>query len=293
MKFPFKQTIQYKTVALLLFVTFTFSSTNAQSNLESIVRDILNLDQPEQYLNNYMEPFSTAFGSIVAGTIYHRAGGKEFPGIDVGLVYHYMKIPEAARTFADAAGRQPTVFGEKIPGSSGIPGTGNNELLIPQLQLNIGLFSGFEMMLRGSNYHINDIGEMSLRGFGVKYGLSDLLPETRVPLDMSVQVVYLTYGIDKWLNSGSFAMNLQLSANLMSSALKIFGGVGYESSSLKISTQKITDIGDAAIGDVSILGENRFRVTLGTNLKILFLNTHIEYNLGKYNSASAGLMLGF
>ena len=277
----------------MFIVVFSFADTNAQSPLESIVRDILSLDAPQPYLESYFEPFSTAFGSIVAGTIYHRAGVKEFPGIDIGLVYHYMNIPGAERTFTDAAGKQPTVFGETTPGPSGIPGTGTNELLIPQLQLNVGLFSGFELMLRGSNYRIPDVGDMSLRGFGVKYGLSDLLPVSRVPLDMSVQVVYLTYGIDKWLNSGSFAMNLQLSANLVSTTLKIFGGIGYESSSLKISTQKITDIGDAAIGDVSILGQNRFRMTLGANLKILFLNTHVEYNLGKYNSVSAGLMLGF
>ena len=291
MKFPFEPRIKFRTTFLIFAVIFSIANVRAQSNLESIVRDILYLDDAETYLQEYMQPFSTSFGTIVSGALYHRANVKEFPNFDIGISGHYLRIPASARSFVYMGEQQPTVFGDHSPGSAGIPGTGQGELLIPQIQLNMGLFSGFEFMLRGSNIQVTDIGEMNFRGFGVKYGLSDLLSVMFVPMDMSVQVLYHTFGIENWLNSGTFAMNVQISAQVIAPALAMFGGVGYESTSLKISTDKISGIGDAAIGDFSINGLNKIRVTLGSSLTFLFLNGHIEYNLGKYNSAAAGVMI--
>ena len=134
---------------------------------------------------------------------------------------------------------------------------------------------------------------MDFFGIGVKYGLSDIVPMMAIPLDMSVQVIYHTYSIGNWLNSGTFAMNLHTSTDLKVIPLNIYGGIGYESTSLKLSTDEISDIGSSAVGDISINGQNKLKGTLGAGFTLWLLNIHAEYNFGVYNSAAAGAMIVF
>ena len=139
----------------------------------------------------------------------------------------------------------------------------------------------------------SNIGNMDFFFILLKYGLSDIVPMTTIPLDMSVQVIYHTYSIENWLNSGTFAMNLQTSTDLKVIPLNIYGGIGYESTSLKLSTDEIFDIGSSAVGDISINGQNKLRGTLGAGITFWLLNIHAEYNFGVYNSAAAGAMIVF
>jgi hypothetical protein len=38
-------------------------------------------------------------------------------------------------------------------------------------------------------------------------------------------------------------------------------------------------------------GENKSRLTIGLSVKILLVNVNADYNIGKYNSYSAGIMI--
>lgn len=286
--------LKYKYLVIVALILGVWSeNSKASDNLESIIRDMLKRDYPVSYIQSYMQPFATAFGTAVVSGIYHRAFNKEFPHADLGIKAIRMKVPESGQYFKFENEKVPTVFGPVTQDSAKVPGTGCHEYTIPMYQFSMGMFSGFEVMIRGSKYNISDIGNMDFFGIGVKYGLSDIVPIMAIPLDMSVQVIYHTYSIGNWLNSGTFAMNLHTSTDLKVIPLNIYGGIGYESTSLKLSTDEISDIGSSAVGDISINGQNKLRGTLGAGFTLWLLNIHAEYNFGIYNSAAAGAMIVF
>jgi hypothetical protein len=276
-----------------MFTGLSHSTLSAQNNLESRLRDMLKQGLPESYIQGYMQPFSTAFGTIAAGGVYHRATAKEFPHLDFGINVVSLEIPDRAGTFVYEGVTIPTFFGTRASAGEYPGGIDLNRITVPQVQLNLGLFSGFEMMLRGNKYSISEIGEVDFLGVAIKYGLSDILPVPESPIGMSVQVLYHTYGISNWFNSGTFAMNLQSSLDLLVIPVNIYGGLGYESSSLKISTDKIPAIGEDGIGDISINGKNKLRLTIGAGLNLYFMNIHADYNFGEFHSFAAGAMIVF
>ena len=293
MKFHYKGVIGHLLFLIAVFVSIMSNRAEAQDNLENIIREMLKNDYPVTYIQSYMQPFATAFGTTVISGVYHRAYAKEFPHGDIGIKAIRIHIPDQDRFFIYENEKVPTVFGQVTNDSSLATGTGLIKYTLPIYQLNFGMFSGFEVMIRGNKYFIREIGNMEFWGLGVRYGMSDIIPMTIIPLDMSVQVIYHTYSMGDWLNSGTFAMNLQTSTDLKVIPVTIFGGVGYESTSLKLSTDKIPEIGSSAVGDISINGKNKLRVTIGAGVTLLLFNIHAEFNYGEYNSVAGGAMFVF
>ncbi len=293
MKFSFKRKMYPYLLLGTALLTVLSSKAEAQDNLETIVRDMLINEYPVTYIQSYLQPFATAFGTTVIGGIYHGAYAKEFPHSDLGIKAIKMQIPEDEKFFSYEDQKLPTVFGPATNDSSSAPGTGLDNYVLPLFQANIGMFSGFEIMVRANKYNIPELGKMDFFGLGVRYGLSDIIPVTVIPIDMSVQVIYHTYSMGEWLNSGTFAMNLQTSTELSAIPLTIYGGIGYESTSLKLTTEEISDIGNYAVGDISINGKNKTRATIGAAISLFIFNVHAEYNFGKYPSAAAGALVVF
>jgi len=277
----------------LLFVLFTTNGATAQINLESTLRTIIQQGYPAAYIQGYMQPFANALGTVVSGGLYHRASVKNFPSSDLGLNMIFLSLPGEEEYFIYQGEKVPTFFGPSNPGGTTVPGSGLTSLKVPLVQLNMGLFSNFELMVRGYNLKNDEIGKMDLLGVGVKYGLSDLIPVAMFPLEISVQALYHTYNIGNWLSSGTFAMNLHGSFDMSVIPIDIYAGVGYENTSLKIKTGEIPDIGADEVGDISINGENDLRMTLGLSWTFYLLNLHADYNLGFYNSFVAGAMIVF
>ena len=293
MKFHYKGFMGKFIFLVVVFVSILSNRAESEDNLENIIREMLKNDYPVTYVQSYMQPFATAFGTTMITGIYHRAYTKEFPHGDLGIKAIRIHIPDQDQFFIYENEKVPTVFGPVTNDSSHTTGTGLKKYTLPIYQLNFGMFSGFEVMIRGNKYTIPEIGTMEFWGLGVRYGMSDIIPMTIIPLDLSVQVIYHTYSMGDWLNSGTFAMNLQTSTDLKVIPVTIFGGIGYESTSLKLSTDKIPEIGSSAIGDISINGKNKLRATIGAGVTILLFNIHFEFNYGEYNSAAAGAMFVF
>lgn len=280
-------------IAVVILVTILSSRCQAQDHLENIVREMLIAGYPVTYIQGYLQPFATAMGTTVISDIYHRAYAKELPHGDVGIKAIRMHIPDKEQFFDYENRSVPTIFGPVTNDSGYATGTGLKSYTIPLYQLNMGLFSGFEVMLRGNTASIPEIGKMDFFGLGVKYGLSDILPMIVIPLDMSVQVIYHTFGLGGWLKSGTFAMNLHTSTDLKALPLTFYGGVGYESTSLKLRTDKIPQIGDHATGDISVNGKNKLRATVGAGITLFLFNVHAEYNFAQSNSVALGAMIVF
>lgn len=285
-----KQKILYAMVSSVVVFSQLFAQN--EYSLESQLRNILIQGYGESYLKGYMQPFATAFGTAMGGAVYHRAYTKNFPHFDLGVSGVYMRIPDEAKTFNYNGDEVSTFFGPNEPGSTGITGSNLESIVLSQIQLNLGLFSNFEVMLRGRNIvPIKEIGDINLLGLGMKYDISDLLPATVPDLYLSAQAIYQTLNVCKWLRSATFGMNVQASKDIAFLPLGIYAGIGFEITSLKIKTDYIPDIGSYGIGDVSIEGENKFRLTIGLSLNLTILNVHADYNIGTYDSIAGGLMV--
>ena len=282
------------TIILSLFY-FSPPVLRAQNNLENNVKIILS-DQNKGavYLKGYAQPLTTSFGVIMGGSLFHSADINLIPHLDIGLSIYSIKIPDKAKSFYWQGEPVPTFFGTEDPVEGAVRGTELGKLMIPQLQLNLGLFTDFELMLRGNpSYKKDEIGEITIYGVGIKYGLTDLISITDFEIALSAQAAYHLLRVSNWLNTGTFSMNVQASKNLLFLPIGIYTGVGYDATSMTMSTDEISGIGDNAIGDVKLSGENGLRVLLGISVNIYFLSIHIDYNINKYNSIGAGVKLVF
>jgi len=282
---------------ILVFMSICWGQTELESNLIQILNPNLNSnyndDYLRKYLKGYMQPFVTAFGSAVSGAMYHRATVKEFPRFDAGISAVFINIPSESKKFTDLRRNEvPTVFGSSVKPvhENRLPGgTGLNSILVPQLHVNLGLVSGFEATARYLKFKINEFGDISLMGLGVKYGFGKFMPI--FPIDLSIQAMYHKFSIGDWLDSGTIGMNLQLSKDFELFPLDFYGGIGFENTSMIVKTGMIPIDNKLSLGDISIDGKNNFRFNLGVSWTLLIFNLHTDYNFGKNNSISFGAMI--
>ena len=279
----------------LIIPVIIHAQNNLDNNLENNVRIILNdPTKDEDYLKGYTQPLVTSFGTIMGGSLFHRADIKLFPHLDVGLSFYSIKMPDKSKVFTWNGDYVPTFFGTDDPPEGAVRGTDLSKVMIPQLQMNLGLFADFELMIRGNpSYIIDEIGEITIFGVGVKYGLSDLITISNFDLALSAQVAYHMLRVSNWLNTGTFSMNVQASKNLPFLPLGLYTAVGYDATSMTMSTDEISGIGDNAVGDVKLNGENGLRVLFGVSVNVYVFTVNIDYNISEYNSFGAGVKLVF
>ena len=283
---------------IVLILIFIVSGASGQTDLENNLKLILNPgsshseDYLKSYVKGYMQPFVTAFGTAISGSMYHRATAKGFPQFDVGISFVYLDLPDDALMFNDPQNNLvPTVFGKASISNALAAGTGKSSILVPQIQINLGLISNFEVTGRYLNLNITEFGDISLMGLGVKYGFGEYVPI--FPIDLSVQAMYHKFSIGDWLDSGTIGMNLQLSKGLIFLPVDLYGGIGFENTSMVVKTGSIPVDNLLNIEDVRIDGENNFRINFGLSWTLAFFNVHADYNFGKYNSLSFGAMIVF
>jgi hypothetical protein len=167
-------------------------------------------------------------------------------------------------------------------------------LSVPQIQLNLGLSANFEIMVRGiSSYRINEIGNIDIYGIGFKYGLSDLVSSSDYIIDLSVQATYHIMRVERWLDAGSFAMNIQFSKDFYFLPLGLYAGVGYEATSMTINTKKIGGISETMSEEIKLTDYNSLRFLLGTSLTFYFVSFHLDYNISEFHSVAGGIKIVF
>ena len=82
---------------------------------------------------------------------------------------------------------------------------------------------------------------------------------------------------------------ITLQASKGFSILSVYGGVGFESSSMDVNY--VTDSGVPV--KFSLDGDNKFRTTLGARLKLLIFTINADYNMGEFNTVNMGIGLTF
>ncbi len=211
-----------------------------------------------------------------------------------------MKITFAQRTITtntSLGSRTDTIPGQIIPLPVG--GILDGVTLVPFFapQLSIGTFVGTQFTFRylPSVKVSADIGEFKYFGFGVQHNPGIWFPNP-LPVDLSVSYFTQTLDVGTIFSTKTSAFGVNVSKRFGPGALNItpYAGFLIESSTMTFTYDYNVELANGQIQANHITfdleGENKSRITLGLSLKILFLNVNADYNLGKYNSASAGLM---
>ncbi len=141
-----------------------------------------------------------------------------------------------------------------------------------------------------------DFGNISYFGFGLQHNPGVFLP-TPLPLDVAVAFYTQTFKIgEEFFKVKTTAFGVNASKKLGIGPINITPYAGFMLEKSTIDIAYVYEIGDL-LGtpreiDIAIHfeGENRSRIILGLSLKLLLFNINADYNIGKWNSFTVGLM---
>lgn len=293
----------HRLIRFMLMIAL-FGSLQVQSqDLESLL---------ERYAGDnasgYVEPLVSAFGANMNSGWYYRAKTPQ-SGFHFNIRLNAMAtmFKDDQRTFtASTEGyftpvqdvETPTIIGNgegtsvsnegfgtvfTFPGGYDI---GSFALAVPTLT--IGSIAGTEASIRYISATANeDIGEIKLFGYGLRHNISQYFPTLLI--DVSAGFGYTKLDVGDILNASATTFHLQAGKSF--SVLNLYGGLAYESSSADIS-YTYTESGTPLDVNIEVDGKNKFRMTFGAGLSLLFMHLNIDYNIGSLNLVNAGLSFG-
>lgn len=252
----------------------------------------------------YLQPLADAFGANINSGFYHTANISA--GFHMSLTVEAMAafVPNDKKKFTATTEdpfypttmtQAPTIFGSVDPVSvSGVGGTAyvfpgglnakNFPLAVPQLT--VGSVLGTEATLRYVDVKVSsDVGTVKLLGGGVRHSISQYLRE--FPLDLSVGFFIQKFDVGEIISANATLIGAQASYPV--GILTLYGGTGYEKSSMDVSYDSDTDTTKVKF---KLDGVNSVRFTLGVALKLAILQIHADYNLGSQSVACAGVGFG-
>ena len=164
-------------------------------------------------------------------------------------------------------------------------------------QLSLGTIFGTRVTFRylPSITISEEFGKLKYFGFGIQHNPGVLLP-TPLPLDVAVGFFTQTLEVGTLFKAKTTAFGLNASKKLGIGPINItpYAGFMLEKSNIDITYDFVLDEGtiDEMIIPVAfkLEGENRSRITLGLSIRLLMLNFNADYNIGKYNSVTVGVM---
>ncbi len=140
-----------------------------------------------------------------------------------------------------------------------------------------------------------ELGKFKYFGFGIQHNPGVLLP-TPLPFDVGVGYFTQTLEIGTLFKVKTTAFGINASKRLGVGPINItpYAGFMIEKSNIDITYDFVLDEGtiDEQVIPIAfeLEGENRSRITLGLSIRLLMLNFNADYNIGKYNSVTVGVM---
>lgn len=229
-------------------------------------------------------------------------------------------------------GEEELAFDFEMPRGTDVP-----YVPAPMVQASVGLVKGTDVTVRYLPPLTlpNDIN-LDLWGLGLKHEITQWLPGGKlIPVNISLQSGFtnlnssIAFNVDPeqgsdveneydpstWdgqkaaLSSNAFNINVLVGKTLP--FISVYGGIGYETSSLSINTpgsypvtvpnedypnnsdqpKKIEKIDNPI--DISYSDNNSFRGLVGTRLKLAFFNITASYTLSKYPVGQVGVGFSF
>lgn len=272
---------------------------------------------PSWEAEKYVKPLATYLGTYSNSGTYHSADVDDFFGFKFSIIGMLTVIPENQRTFkadpkvngGEELNETATIFGKKggyFLSNNGFviypSGLGLKTVLLGIYQVSGSLF-GTELMLRYFPTQKFDNLKAGLFGFGLKHEVSRYFP--LLPFDISVQLLYSTLLIEHKtddpadyvkFNSKNFAFNVHASKSI--GVLFVYGGLQYESSVLDVSYYFKDPDGiypslANRVYDISVDGDNHFRLTLGSALKLSFFVLNVDANITSQTTYTFGMSFEF
>jgi hypothetical protein len=159
-------------------------------------------------------------------------------------------------------------------------------------QLSLGTILGTRVTFRylPSITIDEELGKFKYFGFGIQHNPGVLLP-TPLPFDVGVGFFTQTLEIGTLFKAKTTAFGINASKKLGVGPISItpYAGFMLEKSNIDITYDFIVDTEEINIA-FKLEGENRSRIVLGLSLRLLMLNFNADYNIGKYNSVTVGVM---
>lgn len=262
----------------------------------------------ESEITDYAKPFGTSLGMAFNSASYHTAKVADLFGFSISFQGMLILIPDDEKTFTPSIEGYnvdrpaPTIYGSNHStsyyGPDGYkvypPGIDQSSLpaVLPQIS---GSLLGSEVMIRYlPSISLGDEEELSMFGIGLKHNISRYIPLS--PVDISVQFLYNTLKITGVMDITAYAFNAHASKSF--GLLTVYGGLQYESSTfdLDYTYTDPSNLDPVKAGQeikVSIDGDNTFRATIGTSLKLAVIVLNVDYSLGVQSVLCGGLTFEF
>jgi hypothetical protein len=135
-----------------------------------------------------------------------------------------------------------------------------------------------------------DLGAFKYFGFGIQHNPGVFFP-TPLPIDIAVGFFTQTLEVGTLFKAKTTAFGLNASKRLGIGPINITPYAGYmlEKSNIDITYNFMVDDQEIDVA-FKLEGENKSRLILGLSLRLLILNFNADYNIGKYNSVTVGVM---
>ncbi len=291
---------------LSMLLLYHLSPAVAQTQLERTLKQFSG-----DAVSGYLQPAADLFGADMLAGQYRTAAipvmGFNIAFDLVGMValvgdeqkVYTAKTPEG---FTPATFTTATIFGDlgttvtnsSFPalayrGKDGIITSSVMPLAVPQLR--IGSVLGTEAMIRFvSTPRIGDdqFPPVRLFGVGVRHNISQYLP--MVPLDLAVAGFYTTFTTGDILDMKGYSFGVHASREF--SPVTVYGGLSYESTTMKVSYTSTDPNFPGQLVDVSLDGANAVRLTAGANLSLGVFHIFADVNVGKVTHFSGGIGFG-
>lgn len=282
-------------VALIAGFTLIFTSVNAQSLEEKISQ------YAEENAKGYMQPFADALGACMNSGLYHNAkvsklGLHFYLGLETmtAMITDPQKTFTAKTDYPPTSVEAPTIFGSDkevtVQGPGGttyhFPGGMNVSMLpIAVPQLTVGSFIGTDLTLRWMEFNLpEEMGRLEVFGWGIRHSVSQYFLFS--PVDIAIGYYSQSFKVGDLVDAQASLLGLQ--GSVSGKVFVLYGGVGMESSSLKIAYTSETQEEIA----FDLKGKNKTRVTLGIGMRFSGLLLHADYNMGSQNVVALGIGIG-
>lgn len=185
---------------------------------------------------------------------------------------------------------------------SGVGGLLDGVAALPLVapQLSIGTVYGTKASFRYMpTYEIPDVGDFDYFGFGIQHNPKAWL-KVPIPVDLCASFFTQSMKLGDYVEANSACYGINVSKTFGMSFLSVtpYAGFMLEQSNMKFKyTYEIGDINGVPAEPLDVKfdidGKNKSRLTLGTTFRLGVFNINADYNIGKYNSFTAGFALGF
>lgn len=135
-----------------------------------------------------------------------------------------------------------------------------------------------------------DIGKFNYFGFGIQHNPAVWLKDP-LPVNISAGFYTQTLKVGEIFKAKTTAFGLNVSKQFGLRMLNVtpYAGFMFESSSMEVTYDFIVDDEEFSIA-FELEGENKSRFTLGLSLRLAIFNINADYNIGKFNSFTVGVM---